>query len=278
MKSNKVNISQSLIKSLYEYLEGKECGLVFKAKYFDGVSFPSSDVQRLGQWFEYISTGALARGGIVPVPDETAKGELTAPYKRMKIQKEHLLNSLNHYGFKIKHFGYKIVIKGLEGTIDLVCEATKDIEIINPESGLVEVTINKGQTVFIDIKSSGLLEDRYNELGWDTETLNQKDKIMIQPVHYKHLGRLKFKQDIPFFFFIHSNTNEVDRKILHTTIQEDKMEEHIQVLGKVKTLVKKLSKKAELDPRPDVKRCSKCPLSEGCKHKITVPKIINIYY
>jgi CRISPR/Cas system-associated exonuclease Cas4 (RecB family) len=274
----KVNISQSLIKSLHDYLGGKECGIVFKAKYFEGKNFPSSPVQKLGQWFEYISTGAKARGGLIPQPETTKGGDLTAPYERMKIHKGHLLNELEFYGFKIKHVGYKIAIKGLEGTIDLVCEATRDLEIINPESGSVEVSIAKGQIVFVDIKSSGLLDDRYNELGWDTETLPQKEKLMIQPVHYKYLGRLKFKQDIPFFFFIHSNTNDVDRKIIHTTIQEEKIEEHIAVLEKVKRMVKLLSKKGELDPKPEVKRCSKCPLAEGCQHKMSVPNIVNIYY
>lgn len=279
MRTKIPNVSQSLIKSLFDYLNKKECGLVFKEKYIHGKLFPSSDVQRLGQWFEYIATGALPKGGQIPAAERVKSGDLTADYKRMEIQIIHFNKSMEHYGFKVIKKGLKIIAKGMEGTVDIVAKATRDIDILNPETGVVEFTVKKGQIVFIDIKTSGLLEDKWNEMGWDTETLPQKDKLMIQPVHYKLLGKLKYKTDIPFFFFIHSNKNEIDRKIIHVNIDPDKIEEHIQVVEKVKRMLKPLSlPAAQMEAYPDVKRCHKCPLNETCPSKIEVPQIVNVNY
>jgi hypothetical protein len=59
-------VSQSLIKGFTDYKMEKECGLLFKAKYLDGLQTPPSATQKLGQFFEYLSTGALPKGGVAP--------------------------------------------------------------------------------------------------------------------------------------------------------------------------------------------------------------------
>jgi hypothetical protein len=279
MKTKIHNVSQSLIKTLFDYLNKKECGLAFKAKFIDGQLFPSSDVQKLGQWFEYICTGALPKDGKIPEPVRLKSGEYAAAYERMDIQAKHFHAAMKHYGFKIIKCGVKITAKGMEGTVDVIAKATRDIEIINPESGVVEVVIKARQIVFIDIKSSGLLNDKWNEMGWETESLPSKEKLMIQPVHYKMLGQMKYKTDIPFFFFIHSNTNEVDRKIIHVNVDPSKIDEHMLVVDKVKRMLKPLSKPgAQLEAYPEVKRCLDCPLSNTCPSKIEVPQIVNVNY
>jgi hypothetical protein len=67
--SKEIYISQSFIKSLYEYKRGDLCGLQFKAQYIDGVEFPSSDAMKLGQWFEYMCTGQTTKFGHIPEAD-----------------------------------------------------------------------------------------------------------------------------------------------------------------------------------------------------------------
>ena len=57
------NITQSLIKELEKYEKKQVCGLQIKAKYYDNIIFPPSEVQLLGQWFEYKATGQKNRYG-----------------------------------------------------------------------------------------------------------------------------------------------------------------------------------------------------------------------
>jgi len=60
-------LTQSLLKDFAEYMYGQQCGLQIEAKYFKGVQFDSSPVQKLGQYFEFIATEALPKNGIPPV-------------------------------------------------------------------------------------------------------------------------------------------------------------------------------------------------------------------
>ena len=63
-----MNISQSFLKEFAEYKSGNTCGLQIKAKYIDGVKFPSTDAMELGNFFEYMATGSLPRDGHTPEP------------------------------------------------------------------------------------------------------------------------------------------------------------------------------------------------------------------
>ena len=81
-----INISQSFLKEFAEYMSGDTCGLQLKAKYIDGIKFPSSDAMELGNFFEYMATGSLPRDGHTPeakiVYKGTAKESLSADYQR----------------------------------------------------------------------------------------------------------------------------------------------------------------------------------------------------
>ena len=52
-------LSQSLVKALYNYKTHKECGLKIEKQYVEGVNFPSTEVQELGNYFEYICNLSL---------------------------------------------------------------------------------------------------------------------------------------------------------------------------------------------------------------------------
>jgi len=48
-----LKMTQSLFKSLADYKMKLNCGLQVKAQYVDGVEFPPTAAQLLGQWFEW---------------------------------------------------------------------------------------------------------------------------------------------------------------------------------------------------------------------------------
>lgn len=65
-----IRISQSLMKSVREYLEGGSCGILLKEKYIKGRLFDdATKSMRLGTYFEYILTGALPKNGKKPEPE-----------------------------------------------------------------------------------------------------------------------------------------------------------------------------------------------------------------
>ena len=272
---DQISISQSLIKSLFEYKEGKFCGIQFHAQFVKGMLFPSSDIQRLGQWFEYEATGALPKDGLVPLPDTTTKGELTAPYKKMTKQLDNWKRLQAKYEIKLISKGRKITVydktlvpNPMDGTTDL------ELEITNYQTG-VKIPYAMG-----DIKTTGLLDNKWDERGWEIENLSNKVKLVMQPIHYKFIRMIEKKTDKepPFFFFLFSNTNEVDHRIIKFNLDtESNIQQHrIVIQNTVKELHYQFKK--GFTPYPSVSACEKCPLKANCEYFIDVPMIQEFNY
>jgi len=145
-----INISQSLLKEIWSYAKKELCGLQFEAQYIKKIPFPSSPVQKLGLWFEYMCTGALPRDGKVPEPDrkkdrveitkikgkklknggrakdkvikKTIQGELTAPYERMKVQADRFKKTIKKYGIKILETQTELKFGNKKGVLDALIE------------------------------------------------------------------------------------------------------------------------------------------------------------
>jgi len=186
-------ISQSLIKAYVDYLNGKECGLYFKANYIDKdpeAQKEPSDAMKIGIYFEFLCTGSLPRTGEIPEPELVYKGKpnekLSAPYERATQSAKIFKSIIQHYGIKIKKIGYSLKDDkmGINGIYDIYAEWN-------------------GEDCIIDLKYSGLIDDKWNEMGWSLDSLNLKDSIMIQGVHYKLLAKQCLgKDDIPFYYFV----------------------------------------------------------------------------
>lgn len=266
----KLKITQSMLKDFFDYRNGKVCGFVFKAKYVDGIEFPSSDVQRLGQFFEYKATGAKTKFGHTPVMETTQKGEPTAPYKKILEQAARFPKIMSEYGFKVVEVGQIWSTEDAEGTLDLLVVTTRDLHI-NDEF------IPEGTHCIIDIKTSGLLDDKWNELGWDLNTLSEKEKLMQQPVHYKWLGRARDGKDYPFFFMLFSNTNDYDCRIILVNVDESTIDRHTETIEKAQKVIGSEVEKG-LEPLPSINNCRECALKEKCTFYTEIPPINAIYY
>ena len=259
-------ISQSLIKAYVDYLNEKECGLFFKARYINkdpDANTPPSDAMRAGVYFEYLCTGELPRTGIVPEPDVVYKGKpnekMSAPYERVVQSAEMFKKIIEHYGIKIKATGLKLEHGDINGIIDIHAEWN-------------------GEDVFIDLKYSGLIDDKWSDTGWDVETLHTKDSLMIQGVHYKLLAEKCLGiNDIPFYYFVFSSADPNNIKIIKQEVDESKKQSHVVAINNV---LSKLNKNMEngFIPYPSLIKCSKCPLSYKCPSKVDYPLIQEIYY
>ena len=255
----KIKMSQSLIKILHEYKQGLECGALVKAKYIDGLVTPSTELQELGNYFEYLCTGSLARDGHTPQPTILKNGNLSVGYERMTKQKENFDKIIKQYGFEVLEIDYNFAHDTFSGIADII--ALKD-----------------GKKCIIDIKTTSLIDDKWTDYGWSSESIEQKDKLHIQAVHYKMLAMKEWGvSDVPFYFFVFSNRNEIDCLVYEVQVDEDAFFRHEQnMINGLKFFNKELVN--GFKTYPSVKKCNNCPLKDTCKDFTDIPKIETIYY
>lgn len=256
------NISQSIIKEFALYELKEVCGLQFKAKYIDRVKFPSSEAQELGNYFEYLVTGALTRHGEIPQAVYLADGEtLSKPYQVMHNQAQRALRYMEHYQFTILEKGVKVITDdGEEGTYDV-------LGLMGPEQILT----------ILDLKTTGLLYDKWNEFGWHEDAIQEKWRIMIQAVHYVHIGKKKYGEELPFMFWVHSQKNDIEAELFRVMLDPEKLHNYQNTIDATRA---KLSMEMiqGFTAYPEVKRCYECPVKATCPFFVDVPKIKTIYY
>lgn len=293
----KIKISQSLLKGLLNYRKGNECGLLFQEKYLKGRYdlFPPSDVQNVGAWFEYIATGSVPKNGEVPKPeymarkkDEKGNPELATAYKLMKSHIENFKKMMAVYGFEIIRVGEDIKVLypnsverfGVEvwltGTLDIRAIATRDIYTIDKNRFRILVA-KKGQEVIIDLKTTGLLDDKWNDYGWELENLDNKVNLVTQPIHYKYIELLKTGVEPPFIFMLYSSKNPNDARIIDFKVDESAFTEHENFIDAGVLNLLNYQEKG-FKPLPSLLKCSECPLKEDCEYRAIVPPISVFYY
>jgi hypothetical protein len=258
-----MNISQSFIKSFQDYLNRIECGVVLYEKYINKNYPPPTDAMRKGIFFEYLCTGALPLSGEIPEPDVsykgTAKEKLSAEYEKVVKSAELFHKIIKHYDINIISKGKSITAAGMTGIID------------------IEADWN-GNRVFIDLKFSALINDKWSETGWETDALPNKDKLMIQGLHYKILAKESMGiDDIPFYYFVFSSTNPKDAKIILQEVDNDKIQEHYTRVSNARDIFEKELEKG-LKAHPSFTKCSGCYLFENCQYRAEVPFIETVYY
>lgn len=255
-----LKISQSMMKTYTDYLNKQECGLVFEAKYITNTyeSMPSKAMAE-GIYFEYLATGALPRTGVVPVPLRDAKGNLTADYQRITQAAEFFKEIIAYHGIIIKKVGLSVSTDDMTGITDILA-------------------IWNGREVVIDTKYSGLLDDKWNNLGWEIESLPMKDSLMIQGVHYKLLFREgKGIENIPFYYFVFNSKDPRDMKIIEQVVDEDSFEAHKKIVMKVKASIMHEIDKG-FKAYPEYRRCVKCQLFKKCEKRQQYPEPIQVHY
>ena len=104
----------------------------------------------------------------------------------MQEQKENYHKVLKKYGFDVIGIDHHFKSKDYSGIADVIA-------------------VRDNQKVIIDIKSTGLIEDKWSPYGWHNESLPFNDNLLIQARHYKMLAFEEWGiEDIPFYFFVFS--------------------------------------------------------------------------
>lgn len=259
-------LSQSLVKSLYNYKIGKECGLKIEASYINGENFPPTEVQELGNYFEYICTGQLPRDGHTPLPKLLKSGKPTTAYSRMDKQKENYERIMKSYNLQVEKTGFVFTNPKYSGIADIIA-LDKNVKSKDKDK----------QRIIIDIKTSGLINDKWSPYGWADESIEEKWDLLIQAVHYKMLAKYEWGiEDIPFYFMVFSNKNETECKIFEINVDEPTKFQHYQNLETIKKYLDSCIKEG-WKAKPELMRCSVCPLTKTCLEKLEVPTIQKVY-
>jgi hypothetical protein len=83
--------------------------------------------------------------------------------------------------------------------------------------------------------------------------------------------------DVPFYFFVFSNRNEIDCLIYEVEVDSDTFIRHEQNMKNGLEFFNKELKNG-FKNYPSLKKCSNCQLKSTCTDFIDVPKIEKIYY
>jgi|TARA_R110001592_G_scaffold20489_4_gene83035 CRISPR/Cas system-associated exonuclease Cas4 (RecB family) len=263
MEEKQIRVSQSIIKALARYTEGKECGLVIEHQYVKGAKIPPSEVQNLGNWFEYECTGALPPyDPVKPEPKILKSGKMAVGYERMLPHIENYKAAIKHYNVTDITPGIELKYGNIAGTADIIAK------------------IN-GKPVIIDIKTTGLFDDKWNDYGWRTDHLagefRPKIGLLTQPLHYKWLYKQIYKEDPDFYFWIFSTQNSHDFKIIKVNIEEELYEVHAQeIQSTLNFLLHSLEN--GFKAKPSISRCAKCHFKETCDFEVKIPEVEEVWY
>lgn len=278
MMNGKVLISQSMVKDLVKYRKDKLCGLIFNNKWILNQFGKGTKANDLGHYFEYLCTGALGKGETEPPqPQRTKKGEVTSEFKLAQKQAVYFKELISKYGITNIKAGVKeLADEKWIGTLDIKARwdslfkhgALKDF-YIEPDE------LNPNNEVIIDLKFTGLLEDKWNEFGWHLDYLPSKESPMFQAKHYKFLFWKKYGFNPPFFFFVFDQKEVGKCKIIYVDINEAELMQHEVFLKKAEAY---LNSQLEIGfkPKPTYEQCVSCDYRKWCNFKDEVPPIVTV--
>ena len=132
-------------------------------------------------------------------------------------------------------------------------------------SGVLDIRASyRGVEIMIDLKYTGLINDRWNELGWEKLSLPSKWKNLVQAYHYKYISGL------PFFWMLYGSDSEQDAKFYEAKISDASMAEYEIGLNDKREMLK-LDIRNGFRAYPTLTDCRDCPLAHECRHRITYP-------
>ena len=259
-------LSQSLCKALYKYKMGAECGILIEESYINKTNLPSSEAQELGNYFEYKATGQLPRDGHTPHAKTLKNGKLTLPYQRIHKQVENYQHLMKRLNFEIEQTGYEFNNPKYSGITD----------VIAIDNNIKSKDIYK-KRIIIDLKTSGLINDKWTDYGWADESIEEKDELLIQAIHYKMLAKYEWGiDDIPFYFMVFSTKNDWEYKVFRVNVDGDTYRQHYDNLLNIKTYLDQ-QLKIGFQPKPSLARYNGCALNKTCLHSTEIPVIQDVY-
>lgn len=264
---SKPTISPSLIKDYWDYRNKEKCGLLFEATWIDRTIplIPYEELPEpilIGFRFEYLVTGAIPRRRETPPPELlTPTGKRSSKNDHIEAQVSLCKKTLSRYKVEILDTNFKMEYDCGNYTMksyqDIYCKI-------------------KGKPAFIDLKSTGLLDNKWEDTGWGLERLAQKTKLMIQPAFAKLSAQnVLHLEDIDYYFYVASSTNGEDARFIKVDMSQRRLAEFADLIEDVGVSVF-VEQDLGFTPIPNYKSCIKCPLMEKCSYYVDTPSILKL--
>jgi hypothetical protein len=264
MTQPEVHISQSLMKDRRKVISGQLCPAVFRSKWiYKTWKDQPSIYMRAGQCFEYWATGQKNYHGEIPEPEYSYKGKAnqclsaTGGFDKAWEQAEAFKKYIADMNIIIQQTGRIHIVEDIRCTIDV------EAQIGNVDS-------------IIDLKFSGLIGNRWEELGWDTNDFNEIELSAKQIEYHGLQAALTTRQTKkPFYFWIFSSGKDQDSRLVQVNISSEYMEKVEKEIEETRAWLKKELSPFKLSPLPTLVGCRNCQITD-CERKITHPKIEEI--
>lgn len=253
--SAEITISQSLVKDYRKVMRGDLCPSVFRARWIDFTwKDEPTEAMRAGQWFEYCATGQKNYHGEVPEPDLVYKGKpgekLSAAFERAYFQAENFKRYCEEIGITDIESGRKVIVGDLRATVDIECNL-------------------KGILSVIDLKYSGMIGNKWEEMGWFEELnpMTRRTEIKFTPEQAEYHGiQAHFNSKLtgkPFYFWIFSSGTVQDSRLVEVLLSDEtkaRFDEEIETVRE--WLQKEISRgKRGFFPRAKFAECLSCDIT-----------------
>jgi len=262
-KVEDLRISQSLIKSFWDYSEGNICGELYKESLFNKKISPykTSDAMLAGQVFEYIATGQKNYNCEVPeLPSMFSKDGYSKQGEVIKAQADNWKKFVRTNKFlRVK-------------TGEFLSYETQTYKA----TALPDVVAQKGkQTYIIDLKF-GDPDATFGDFAWADQTLKYKDKLLLQAKQNVLLWYKMTGEKAQFMFYIASKTNPNNAKarIIAFKDIDGMLKEHELLIENTYKGLVFLLENGIMEPTPELKFCTDCKVS--CVQKVSVANIKTI--
>lgn len=278
-KAGKLRVSQSMIKDMRAHLSKQLCGHVLEAKYVtrtmpEEVEDPNTsacNTKLVGSFFEWIVSGALPKSGEVPMPKYMKSKGVTGrkedfyePYRTAVDNGERVKAMFKEMGIEVIAAGVHVTKGDHEATLDIVARY-------------------KGKVIIIDLKHSGMLDNKWDEYGWALMTQDgdniQKRFHGTQAKEYSYVAdealvklKLKPQAQVPFYFFVKDSGNNDSALWLEVEVDDVAIKHHVAEAAKTLSDMK-FFQEIGFTPYPELNRCSKCPLRDTCVDRAKVPTV-----
>lgn len=248
-------VTQSMIKDMIRHKRGELCGYVYHAKYITK-KLPDrpSEAMSLGHYFEFMATGNLPRSGKPPEP-QTYKSDP----KKLLAKWQTALSQAKRFKEHCKEMDLEIIDVG---------GSDRNGVIVGNWDFKAKY---RGEECVVDMKFSGLLENKWDDLGWYPESLPYRELHAIQANHY-HIAT-----GLPFYFWVFDSGSTFKSRLFKVEFTPKKLEQH-EILAKTTLKSINLFERIGWNPVPEYNECFECFLKPHCMDALKAPEPMEIEF
>lgn len=242
------------------------CPLIFQARWIDKtLAWPETVPMRWGNIFETLAIGKGVQGKAA-VPTEAEKKSIN--YERVKKQAQDCRDFLKNRGGKVisyQKYEYAEVVDSQGQTIPIM--GGFDIEYMFSEPD------EEPKRGVIDLKLTGDTDNTFGKFAWG----KPESMDVSQAIHYGLIQQYLYGDWPRFEYWVFDSSVAMKKTMINVNISDYMISEHIERVSRAYNEIITAIDFLGFQPVNTYSNCNKCPLRHECRHRRTMPEIIEIY-